>query len=245
VIVLDYGLSDQQRKLLAAAGVACHRAVKDGNVTNIRFRDMATVLRQADYDQVLAVDGGDVIFQADIRPVFDEHKDCFRAVREEINVPFNDGILPKDDISPEKFAEIRAFLRGKPTLNGGVIFGPACKFQNVWDSFQQLWRGYQVFGTDQLVMNYLLYRQGFVPLECKYNFAVVTMKTPFFVRGGAFYDARGELIPIVHNAGMTGWTRCISNFGYGPDCNRKKLLTPILLRTLFATIRGYKRLRYR
>jgi hypothetical protein len=243
VIVLDYGLNDRQRTQLQLPGVICHPGLKDGNITNIRYRDMAEVLRAHQYDQVLAIDGGDVIFQADISTPFERHKDSFRAVCEEIKVPFNDGILPRDDFSPEKFAEITDFLCNKPIINGGVIFGPAAKFQTFWESFQQLWRSYRVFGTDQLIINYLLYKHGFVPLENKYNFAVVTMKARFSIRNGVFYDHHGKVIPIVHNAGMTAWTRCVRKFGYGSSYNKKKWLTPILLRMLFAVIRMYKRFR--
>jgi hypothetical protein len=243
VVVLDYGLSDGQRASLQRFGVECRPSPRDGNVTNLRYRDMAALLTERAYDQVLAIDGGDVIFQADISPVFERDKDRFRAVCEEIEVPFHDGILPQDDLCPEKFAELQAFLRGKPQINGGVIFGPAASFKTLWDSFQLLWRGYRVFGTDQLMMNYLLYKHGFVPLENKYNFALVTMRSPFRIRRGVFYTKSGEVIPIVHNAGMSALTRTVRKFGFGPDRNKRKYLTPLLLRTLFALIRWRNRWR--
>lgn len=233
VMVLDYGLTDEQRKKLQAAGVICHPAKKDGNITNIRYRDIAELLRGKTYDQVLSIDGGDLVFQADISHLFDLNKDSFRAVCDEMHIPLHEAILSRSDVTPEVFDRIFYFLKGKKRINGGVIFGPADRFKELWTSFQELMIDYQVFGTDQWVMNYILYKNGFVGLENKYNFVILSAKTPFTVKAGVFYNDKQKIIPVVHNAGMRQITRCVRNFGYGKDCNKPKWVTYTSLRTFF------------
>lgn len=242
VAVIDYGLSDAQRALLHDADVQTMRATADGNITNIRYRDIAEFLKERTYDQVMAVDGGDLIFQSDVSPLFEEHKDSFRGVCEQRDVPFHDLLLPTTDMSREDYRKIFDFLHGKQTVNGGVILGPADRFGSLWESFDSLCNSLDVFGTDQLVINYLFYQDGFVELAKKYNFVIMTTTTPFTIQNGQFYNEADELIPIVHNAGMSSATRCVANFGYGPEYNRRKWVTPFVLHSLFATMNFGKRL---
>ncbi len=244
VAVLDYGLNEAQRRSLELAGVTLHRCQADGNITNIRYRDMSDFLASRNYDQVLAIDGGDIIFQADIRHLFDQDKTTFRGVCEEREIPFHDLVLPQTDMERESYQQMFGFLKGKPTVNGGVLFGPAAVFQEIWKEFQQHCHSFDVFGTDQLLMNNFVYRNGFVPLDKKYNFAIVAMKTQFRIRQGVFYKQDGEVIPVVHNAGMQSLTRCIRKFGYGKDRNKRKWLTPIVLHAYFRLLNFYKRLRF-
>ena len=83
VVVLDYGLNGDQRRRLSSAGIMVHPSLANGNITNIRYRDMARFLDGRSYDQVLSVDGGDIIFQGDISHLFDRDKSEFRGVCEE------------------------------------------------------------------------------------------------------------------------------------------------------------------
>jgi hypothetical protein len=84
VHVLDYGLTDEQRAGVDRRGVIRHGPPADGLVNNIRWRDLAGLLKDADYDQVLAIDSGDVIFQSDISERFEDDPCGFRAVCEEV-----------------------------------------------------------------------------------------------------------------------------------------------------------------
>lgn len=243
VAVIDYGLDDNQRAYLEDNEVLIFPATPDGNITNIRYRDIARLLAQEEYDQVMAVDGGDIIFQSDIRHLFDKDKESFRGVCEERIIPFHDVILPKTDMESSDYQRIFAFLEGKQTVNGGMILGPANRFQQIWTEFQRLCKRFDVFGTDQLVINYLLYKDGFVPLDHKYNFVIMAMKSRFHIQAGKFYDDCGELIPLVHNAGMHSFTRCVGRFGYGPDKNRRKRLVPFVLHNYFRFLNLAKFLR--
>ncbi len=244
VAVLDYGLDESQRRSLESAGVTLHRCQADGNITNVRYRGMAEFLSTRNYDQVLAIDGGDIIFQADIRHLFEQDKATFRGVCEEREIPFHDLVLPRTDMEREGYQRMFGYLKGKPTVNGGVLFGPATAFQEMWSEFQKHCHSFNVFGTDQLLVNNFVYRNGFVQLDKKYNFVIMAMKSQFRIREGVFYLQNGDVIPVVHNAGMQSLTRCIWKFGYGKDCNKRKWLTPFVLHTYFRILNFYKRLRY-
>jgi len=242
--VLDYGLADVQRRRLEANGVLLHRCQADGNITNIRYRDMLEFLATRNYNQVLAIDGGDIIFQADIHCLFEQDQATFRGVCEERDIPFHDLVLPQTDMDRAEYQRMFDFLKGKPTVNGGVLFGPAAGFREMWKEFQEHCHSFNVFGTDQLIMNNFIYRNGFVALDQKYNFVVVAMNTQFQIREGVFYGLNGEVIPVVHNAGMQSMTRCIRKFGYGKDRNKRKWLTPFVLHSFFRLLNFYKRLRF-
>lgn len=243
VVVIDYGMGEDHRRQLQSLGVRCHPSVLDGNITNIRYRDIADVLNERTYDQVLSVDGGDLIFQADISHLFEQHRNRFRAVCDQVHVPFHEAILPRKDIRPDDFERMFWFLKGKPRINGGVIFGPADQFKELWKGYLELTQGYQVFGTDQFVMNYMLHQRGFVALPNKYNYVILTKKSRFWIRNGIFIDRNREPIPVVHNTGWKTLTRCIGNFGYGKDRNRFKVITYYGLRIFFACTNFINRLR--
>jgi hypothetical protein len=232
VVVLDYGLTDAQRRDLAARGVVVFACERDGVVCNLRYRDLCRLVDQRDYDQILSVDGGDVIFQADIRPLFDEYPDRFRAVREDRPVPFHELLSPRADLPAERFREVLAFLDGKPTVNAGVVFGPAGKFREFWHFYRETSPAFDCFGVDQLLLNYMLYRDGFVPLARGFNFVLVTSSARYSVRDGVFLDERGAVIPVVHNAGSVESMRAIREFGYGAGRNRRRWSVPLKIRLL-------------
>lgn len=234
VVVLDYGLSDAQRRELAARDVLVLACERNGVISNLRYRDICRLLDQRDYDQILSVDGGDVIFQADIRPLFDQHPDRFRAVPEQRQIPFHELVIRRSDLAPERFAEILTFLKGKPMVNAGVVFGPARKFREFWNFYRDTSRAFDCFGMDQMLLNYVLYRDGFAALDPGFNFVLVTASSPYSVRNGVFLDAHGRPIPVVHNAGNVDSMRAIREFGYGVAGNRRQRWAPLRVRLLIA-----------
>ena len=234
VVVLDYGLTDAQRHALTGQDVLVFPCERDGVVSNVRYRDICRLLDQRDYDQILSVDGGDVIFQADIRPLFDQHTDQFRAVPEELQIPFHDLLIRSSDLDAERFGEILAFLHDKPMVNAGVLFGPAAKFREFWHFYQNTSRAFDCFGMDQLLLNYVLYRDGFVPLDHGYNWVLVTASSRYSVRDGVFLDARGHVIPVVHNAGNVDTMRAVREFGYGTGRNHRRRWVRLRIRLLMA-----------
>lgn len=226
--VLDYGLSLAQRFYLKHNGVILIPAQKDAHVTIARFRDSAHFLKNTNYDQVLSTDGGDIIFQTDISPIFEKDKKDYRAVTEEIKSAFT--FFVKDKFFSKKDAKIfYKSLIFNPMINAGVLLGPRDKMislcTEVWDRVIDP----SEFGPDQIVVNYILHRDGFVNLPVGYNFVISTMKENIIIEDGVFKDQNGKIIPIVHNAGNISFFRPIENFGFGKNKNHLK---PNLYKTL-------------
>lgn len=242
VVVLDYGLRDAQRRRIVEAGMHVRAGRRDGHVTNIRYREIAGLLSERSYDQVLMVDGSDVIFQADISPLFGQSVDRIRAVCDERKYSLH-AVLPiLSDVQPEQREAISRMLHDKPQINGGFVLGPAAAFLRLWQRFQSLTRSMNQFAADQVLLNYVLHQEGFEQLPSRYNFVLVAATSPFTVRDGRFLDADGGLIPVVHNAGHTAFFRRVSRFGYGVDRNVVKLSSHLAVRGLFAAVDLWGRL---
>jgi hypothetical protein len=225
VVVIDYGLSPDQSEHLRAKGAILHPAKKDGSFTNIRHRDLTAFLQATSYDQVLSIDGGDIIFQADISPLFEQNKDVFRAgIERRFTGSMHESLLGIDDIRREFRKEISEFLWNLPAVNGGVIFGPAPKFGEFYAEMLRLCDELSHFATDQYLLSYFLHKTGFMPLDERYNFVLMTTRTSFTVRNGVFLGPDGSPIPVVHNSGQTDSIRVVRNFGFGPDRNQVRRL---------------------
>ncbi len=221
VIVLDYGLSQSQLERLrdVLQQIIIFRGTRDGHVNTIRFRDIPQVLSRKEYGQVMSVDGGDVIFQSDISQLFNEHPDTYRAVCERLYREFKKRIM-ENHFSKEISGKMNAILKDKRQINAGVLLAPASKFHNLCVEVYSLVSNKNAFGPDQHAINYILYRDGFVELDEKYNFIISVSKKPFFIRKGVFCLKSGEIIPIVHNAGARKFFRPVDDFGSGPGRNR-------------------------
>ena len=177
-------------------GVACYACVKDGHPGTVRVRDVATIAAKLGYDQVLAVDSGDLIFQADVSPLFEQDKHEFRAVCEELSVPIHHVFMDRSDFPPAVRRRILSFLYDKPVINGGFLLGPVAKFQGVLGKVRGAWRRPSV----------LLHRSNGVelhapsgrvkPLEKRYNFVAISMLSRISIRRGAIYDEQGRIIPV-------------------------------------------------
>src|SRR3989344_1599804 len=240
VAIFDYGLSEEQVEELKKKGVIVYKCVKDNLVNNIRFRDAASFLKEKEYDQVMITDGGDLIFQTDISPLFEENKDQKRAACEDIQHVFED-LFMKDAFFEEDEKKIKKMLEGTQMVNVGVVLGPAKKFASLSEETIKMIKGMDKFGPDQLAINYILYRDGFVKLDRKYNFVITTSSREFRIEKGVFYFKDGEKIPIVHNAGRYDYSRPVENFGFGEDRNKLKKGVFYGMRALLAMMSFFKR----
>ncbi|MFH0954566.1 MAG: glycosyl transferase family 8 [Candidatus Micrarchaeota archaeon] len=240
VVILDYGFSKEQSDRLSKENVIIVKGKRDGHVTSIRFRDMAIFLEKHAYDQVLSTDGGDIIFQADLKELFEKNKDSFRAVTEDFNLPFGD-LFTKNFFSKETVEKIKKTLKGKKMINAGVVVAPHKKFLNLAKEINELVIDKSKFGPDQVAVNYILYRDGFKELDKKFNFVFTTCALPFSIKDGEFLLPNGEKIPIVHNAGGSNTFRPIENFGYGKDFNRLKWFTYWGARVFTRLVHSFKR----
>lgn len=216
IVVIDFGLTACQREQLRAEGVHLWQARADGRPPNIQYREIARYLAgRPDVDQVVYSDCGDLIFQADLAPILRPDATTMKAVLEpEFNVALHGMTLGFGDVRPERLAEIRAVIGERPTANCGLVVGPRDKMMAIWDTYQTFCRDAALHGTDQLIINYILRRDGFIELDRAWNYVT-------FINGDRFhYDADGFLcnhtgrIPVVHNAGRYDAVRTISGFGY-------------------------------
>ena len=238
VAILDYGFTESQRAGLRASGVVeLVPCIRDGHVVTLRFRDMATYLATRTYDQVMATDGGDVIFQEDIGHLFKENTEAFRAACEDFRQLFDDVGAFKYALTENIAEEVHATMRTRLTINAGVLLGPRERFVTLCQfCFLHIKRP-DNFGPDQALVGYYLYTHGFVQLARRYNFISYMSRESFSVRDGYFYDEQQRRIAIVHNAGRFSTLRAIRNFGYGPGHNhlkRIRLYTYRALLKLFA-----------
>ncbi len=222
IIVFNYGLTKEQKKYLINKKVIVVDCIRDGLVNNLRFKDMLNFLNQRNYSQVMSCDGGDIIFQDNIMNLFTEKKDEVKVVVEELFVPFNELFLFSRSFESLK-KEVLKKLKNKKVINSGMIVSPATKFKKICSEMNLLIENKNVWGPDQVILNYLLYRDGFYPLEEKYNFVISTTKERFKVKEGIFLDKESKPIKIVHNAGGKDFNRPIKNFGYGENCNKLRI----------------------
>ncbi len=221
IVILDYGLTKNQREGLIKEGAIIYTGSKTGLIHNMRFKDMADFLKNKNYDQVITTDGGDVIFQTDIKELLETKKDKYRAHCEDLDIPFTSLYLKKS--FDKKTAEmIGNTLKNKKTINAGVIVAPADKFRNMCLELFDLMSNQLQFGADQLGINYIMYRDSFYEVDERYNFVITTTKKKFYIKEGVFYDEDDKKIPIVHNVGGRALLRSIKNFGYGKDYNKLK-----------------------
>ena len=221
VAILDYGLTEEQRrKLREVWPVNILPSTRDGHVVIIRFRDIANFLKGTTYEQVMTCDGGDIIFQRDINELFKQDRDKLKAVCEDYWLPFDDVMIYKKSIAEGVFKEIREYytLRNK-MINAGMLVGPRQAFIELSDFCYGSITDKSIFGPDQVVINYFLYKHGFKELDDKYNFIFYTVQNPFTIENGVFLDKNEDVIPIVHNAGRYSFLRAVQNFGFGPERN--------------------------
>lgn len=227
IVVIDFGLTPEQRETLREEGVELWPAQADGRTPNIQYREIARYLAtRDDVDQVVYSDCGDLIFQADIAPILKDDRSMMKAVVEpEFNVALHGITLGFGDVRPEYLDEIRKTIGDRPTANCGFVVGPSAKIAAIWDTYQTLCHGVDLHGTDQLIINYILRRDGFVELDRIWNYVT-------FINGQRFYyDRDGFLcnhqgrIPVVHNAGRYNSVRTIKGFGYRCGRIRPRLYT--------------------
>ncbi len=241
VVVIDYGLSIDQKNKLKKEKVVLFPGEKKYHIVNKRFFDSARYLKGKPYDQVLFVDGGDIIFQEDIAPVFEKDKNTFRVVPLGMEVLFFEWFIFNNFKKGIK-EKIWKIVKNKPVINAGVIFAPYQKFISLCELMKKLIKDKNAFGPDQIILNYFLYQADFKFIDNKYNFMMSTEKKGFIVKKGVFYKPGGEKIAIVHNSGQIDLTRPIKNFGYGKEFNQIKHLVYNLKKTQYKLLGAYKKI---
>lgn len=239
ILIIDYGLTSEQKKKLKREGVIIMDGLRKYHIVNKRFFDSATYLRQHEYNQVLFIDSGDVIFQGEIETVFNAHPKSFRVAPLGKRILFYKWFV-FNHFEKEVKREIWRVIKNKPVINAGVIFAPAKKFIELCDDMEELIRDKKEFGPDQIVVNYHLYKDTVKFIDSKYNFMMSTAYAGFKIREGVFYKLNGEKVVIVHNAGQMDFFRPIYNFGYGKSYNQVKHVIYFLKRCTYYILEMYK-----
>lgn len=219
VLIIDYGLSDIQNEILRNEKVIIYQGRKNYHIVNKRFYDASNYLKTIKYDQVLFIDSSDIIFQNDFSQLFKKDKQLFRVVPLGMEVLFFEWFIPFNFEKKTK-DKIWKVIKDKPVINAGVIFAPYKKFIELCELMTKLTNNKNVFGPDQIILNYFLYKSkaGYKIIDSTYNYMVSLEK--FYIKDGIFYKINGEKVVIVHNAGQMDFLRAIDNFGYGKDQNK-------------------------
>lgn len=201
-----------------------------GRMSNYQYKCLADFLEHHTYDQILYSDCGDVIFQSDISHLFEIGKDKFKAVVEpNFNFFLHKWTLGLKDFKKEKIKEIERVLSDKNTVNGGFVIGPSVKFSQIWQQYLELCHDMKVHGTDQLVLNYIMYRDGFEQLHKKYNYITFLNEEDYRVNEDGLYENDHGVIPVVHNAGRYDFARAVSNFGFKKGEIRPKIYAQLFI----------------
>lgn len=240
VVVIDYGLSKLQKKLLLKANVILFEGTKKYHIVNKRFFDTGRFLNKNKYDQVLFIDGGDIIFQEDFSSIFNTDKNIFRVVPLGMEVLFFEWFI-FDNFEKEVKEKIWKVVKNKSVINAGVIFAPCKKFVSLCDLMEKLTKNKDVFGPDQIMLNYFLYQNEFKLINTKYNFMIPTEQEGFLVKDGVFYKPHGEKVVIVHNCGMVDFFRPINNFGFGKKYNQINHIIYNVKKTQYQILGWYKK----
>ena len=218
VVVLDYGLQSWVRQFFEKNNVKCIPCKKDGHVTALRFRDAYQFLTKNVYDQVLLIDGGDVIFQADIHSMFLNIAHTISVFVETYPViVWSETAASFLSIPLE---ELKKTITSHASINAGVIVGSYDRMFSFCKDVASIMKRFDLYGVDQAAAIYILYRDGFTPLPEQYNFLPTTARKSILIKDGVFLDPNdNHVIPIVHNGGGVDMFRPIYHFGYGSDCN--------------------------
>lgn len=242
ILVLDFGLSEDVQKILRKYNVIIQKVTISGKIVNVRFAELSKFLKKnPQYEQVLNCDSGDMIFQRDISNLFEFEPKSFRAVCEDYKVPM-DLFLKKAVVDEKIKKDIKNVLKEKKMINAGLLIAPRERFIDMCDFIVQTLENLNTWGMDQLLINYYLYRNGFVELDKSYNFIPTTHLDGFYVKKGVLYfKSTNEKIAVVHNAGNKNIFRPIRNFGYGVDKNRPRYLSIYALRIFYKAINWMRR----
>lgn len=222
IVVVDYGLTKNQRKKIAAEKIILLEGKTGGNLMINRFIDAAKFLFKTDYDQVLVIDSGDVIFQKDIAHLFRKDKDRIRAYQYNTNPLYFDYFIKRNFLG--RVREILwENLNNKAVFNSGVIVLPGNKLIELGKLIEKMGKNNKKFSSDQVLVNYFIYRNEYKTLSIDYNFTPGDKNGTFEIRNGKFVKKKGHVYAIVHNAGRTSTFRSINKFGYGKSYNKLSL----------------------
>ncbi|MGB8191368.1 MAG: hypothetical protein WCF67_05580 [Chitinophagaceae bacterium] len=228
IMVIDFGLSEEQRQRLTEKGVILNPQEAAGRMSNVHYSHLAGFLQQHQYDQVLYSDCGDLVFQQDISALFESNKDRFRLVLEpDFNFYLHRSTLGLEDVKKDQVPVIQSILGNKPTANCGFVLGPSQKLAGIWKNYLSFCDSAEKHGTDQLIINTIAYKEGFEELPRKFNYVTFLNNEKMYIDSNGLYCNRDGVIPVVHNAGRYDFARRIRDFGYRTGSLKPKVYSDL------------------
>lgn len=221
IAVIDYGLSKKQTEALEKEEIILIKKRKKEHIVIQRLKDISYFLKNRLYDQVLMCDSGDIIFQKDIKELFEKNKEDIKVSFDSSNIFFQVYLNPIY-FNKKILKELMKLNLKKRMINLGLIVGPKEKIQKLLKKSYRIIKNKKNYGPDQIAINYFLRKEGFKIIDEKYNFIPLATEKKFYVKNSKFYDENFKLIPVVHNAGKSNLFRLIENFGYGKGRNNVK-----------------------
>jgi len=242
VVVIDYGLPQNTCANLKSQGVILYKCKKTGFPGSIRFRDSLKFLKDKKYDQILCCDGGDIIFQSNITPLFEENTKFVRAVVE-VQAIRLDHFVSKTNFKEELYEKIIKVTRSNPNVNVGVFLAPQNLFIKICTRYLSMLVKFKVFGLETVIFNYLVWTElPFKTIDRIYNYIPSNYGKICSVKNGIIYTAEKEKIAIVHNAGRWDSNRTLQDFGFGTDKNKISKFVFYRLRFIFICADVYSRI---
>ncbi|KKS96421.1 MAG: hypothetical protein UV73_C0010G0006 [Candidatus Gottesmanbacteria bacterium GW2011_GWA2_43_14] len=239
ILILDYGLSAEQAAKLKKKKVILLSGNRHGNPVVMRFIDSGKFLLKNKYQQILSIDSGDVLFQGDILPLLKTDLTKFRIVKHDINPLYFEYYISKN--FPKNLRKkLWTVLKDKPLYNAGVLLAPRKKYLLLCRLMEKMISNKNLYGSDQVIVNYLLHQNPVKLLDNRYNFMPHTDMKEFFIKNGQFRKNNGELIEIFHNAGKTDFMRPIKNFGVLTEGMKLDPKSFYLKKIFYSTVRVMK-----
>ena len=217
VVVLDFGLGDDHKAALLSEGAIIEPVNIQGNVMNTRYLALTDFLRKNNYDQVLLVDGGDLIFQRDISRLFEENKESIRLVSHKHKTFYYELVIGTA-FPANKWIDIYKVVSRQPMYNGGFLLGSREKIVCLVSEVVEMINNWRVYGADQVALNYCVGKHGVVDIDDTYNYTAIAGVEKIVVKEGRVYDGNERLVHVVHNAGRN--LRPFDSFGYGKKFNK-------------------------
>lgn len=211
VIVLDYGMSSSTiNNIQKDYGVKIVKCSKDGRqIFSVRNRDIVSVIQELpeDITHVMAVDSGDVWFQAPINELF-ELCDTKIGYVESYYYMSSDLWAKKflKILGPHEMNKLLYNFRATKLKNAGMMCGPKDLICCVANAINELTvkAGMDYFGLDQVYFNYIINKLDSnlkLVLPKKYNYVLVDNKKTLIIKDEKIYDNENVLVNVVHNAG--------------------------------------------
>lgn len=214
VIVLDYGMSDEALKAAEKEyNAIIHKCRRDRKILfSLRNRDLAAYIKSlpSHITHVMAIDGGDVWFQAPIMEAFELCSNRLGYIESDVRTDRHKWTLKILGIMDNDIAQrLLESFKGTRLKNAGMICGPKDLVVYIAEGIYAMAEESKkdFFGLDQLFFNYIVNSMEpdvKITLPKKLNYLLIDNKDDFIIKDGMVYDVEGHLISIVHNAGGLG-----------------------------------------